>query len=125
LGSLCYAIGGVYTRWLLKRTEYDSLTLMASMVLSAAALMLIATPIWGMDSFEPSPMVIISALVVGVLGTGIAYVWNANIIRSLGVTRATIANYLSPVFGVVVGMIFLKERLEWYEIVGASIVILS
>jgi len=43
LGSLCYANGGVYTRWLLKRTEYDYLTLMGRLEQSASALMLIDT----------------------------------------------------------------------------------
>lgn len=124
-GSFCYAVGGVYTRWLLKHTKYDSVTLMSGMVISSAVLMLIAAPFVAMEPFDPSPELIISALVLGVLGTGIAYSWNANVIQSLGVTRATIANYISPVVGVMLGMIVLQEQLEWYEILGSCIVILS
>ncbi|MGB3414795.1 MAG: DMT family transporter, partial [Microbacteriaceae bacterium] len=124
-GSLCYAIGGVYTRWLLKTSGYDSIALMSSMVVAATVLLLPVMAVYGLDPIEPKPIVFVSALVLGIFGTGIAYAWNANVIRGLGVTRATIANYISPVVGVVLGMIVLHEQLLWYEILGSSIVIIA
>src|SRR5690606_38184686 len=103
----------------------DSVTLMSSMVVAAAVGFLPVMPVYGLDTFDPRPEVLIAALVLGIFGTGVAYVWNANVIRSLGATRATIINYVSPVVGVVAGMVVLHEKLEWYEIVGSCIVILA
>jgi drug/metabolite transporter (DMT)-like permease len=60
-----------------------------------------------------------SMLALGILGTGIAYVWNTGIIARWGVTAASTVTYLIPIVGVVV----LREPLIWNEPVGAVLVI--
>jgi len=61
-------------------------------------------------------------LALGCLGTGIAYVWNQNALRAWGPTRASTVTYITPVVGVVLGVIVLGEHVTWNEPVGALVV---
>jgi drug/metabolite transporter (DMT)-like permease len=60
---------------------------------------------------------------LGIAGTGLAYIWNTNLIQSWGATKASTVTYLIPVVGVLLGIVVLGERLSWNEPVGALLVI--
>jgi drug/metabolite transporter (DMT)-like permease len=64
-------------------------------------------------------------LALGVFGSGFAYIWNFKIMAIAGSAIASSVTYLTPVVAVIVGIIFLKESLFWYEPVGALIVLLG
>jgi drug/metabolite transporter (DMT)-like permease len=64
-----------------------------------------------------------SMIALGALGTGFAYIWNFRNIREWGPTRASTVTYLTPVIGVILGVLILGETLHWYEPVGGVIVI--
>ena len=53
-----------------------------------------------------------SILMLGVLGTGVAYVLNYRIIADLGATKASLVTYIIPVVAVVVGILVLDEPFE-------------
>lgn len=67
---------------------------------------------------------VFSLLWLGVLGSGLAYVLFFSILGKWGATRSTLVTYVMPVIGVIVGVIFLNEKIDWRLIVG-SILILS
>jgi drug/metabolite transporter (DMT)-like permease len=69
--------------------------------------------------------VILSLLALGCLGTGIAYVWNQNTVRAWGPTRASTVTYITPVVGVILGVLVLGETVSWNEPVGALVVFLG
>ena len=73
------------------------------------------------DEFKPIPL--LSMLCLGVFGSGIAYIWNFQIIRDAGSAIASSVTYVTPVVAVIAGIIFLGERVTWYEPVGALIVL--
>jgi drug/metabolite transporter (DMT)-like permease len=62
---------------------------------------------------------------LGVVGTGIAYVLNTNVVRGLGATAASTVTYLTPVVGVLLGVVVLDESLSWNEPLGAATVVLG
>jgi hypothetical protein len=62
-------------------------------------------------------------LLLGALGTGIAYLLNYGIISAAGATIATTVGYLMPLVAVVAGLVVLGERLTWNEPAGAVIVV--
>ena len=64
-------------------------------------------------------------LALGILGSGIAYIWNFSIIAAAGSSIASSVTYLTPVVAIIVGWVFLGEVLSWYEPVGALIVIIG
>ena len=71
------------------------------------------------------PWIVVSILLLGCLGTGVAYIWNQNTVRAWGPTRASTVTYITPLVGVLLGVIVLGEHLSWNEPVGALIVFLG
>jgi drug/metabolite transporter (DMT)-like permease len=83
------------------------------------------SPVILAEPMRLTPAVIASIVALGVLGTGLAYVWNQNTLRTWGPTRASTVTYISPVVGVALGILILGERLTWNEPTGALIVFLG
>jgi drug/metabolite transporter (DMT)-like permease len=64
-------------------------------------------------------------IALGVFGSGFAYIWNFTIMRDAGSAIASSVTYVTPLVAVLVGFIFLNEKLHWYEPAGAVIVLLG
>ena len=64
-------------------------------------------------------------LVLGVVGTGLAFVLQYDVVREVGPTVGATVTYVIPVVAVVLGMVFLHERLQWPQVAGAAIVLAS
>ena len=62
-------------------------------------------------------------MLLGALGTGLAYLLNYGIISAVGATIATTVGYVLPLVSVLAGFLILGERLTWNEPVGAAIVV--
>ena len=75
------------------------------------------------DEYRPGPVLAMIAL--GVFGSGFAYIWNFKIMEAVGSAIASTVTYVTPVVAVIVGIIFLGEKVAWYEPVGAAIVLLG
>jgi len=75
------------------------------------------------DNYRPAN--IFAMLVLGILGSGFAYIWNFSIIAAAGSSIASSVTYLTPVVAVFVGWLFLGEVIVWHEPVGALLVILG
>jgi len=71
------------------------------------------------------PATLFAMLALGILGSGIAYIWNFSIIAAAGSSIASSVTYLTPVVAIIVGWVFLGEALSWYEPVGALLVIIG
>jgi drug/metabolite transporter (DMT)-like permease len=56
-------------------------------------------------------------------GTGLAYLWNTNIVAAWGATNAATVTYLTPLVGIALGTAVLGEAITWNEPAGALIVI--
>jgi drug/metabolite transporter (DMT)-like permease len=64
-----------------------------------------------------------SILLLGVLGTGVAYVLNYRIIADIGATKASLVTYIIPVVAVVVGILVLDEPFEARLLVGGALTV--
>jgi drug/metabolite transporter (DMT)-like permease len=62
---------------------------------------------------------------LGIFGSGLAYIWNFQIVERAGSPIASTVTYLTPVVAVFIGWIFLGEHISWHEPVGGAIVILG
>ncbi|MGW9381547.1 DMT family transporter [Streptomyces albidoflavus] len=60
---------------------------------------------------------------LGALSTGLAYLWNANIVQAWGAVNASAVTYLTPVVGVTAGVLLLGEQLTWNQPLGAALVV--
>ncbi len=122
--NLCFAIGFVLSKFLLRDQPYDNITIAAGQITSAAAIGLALAPfLGGLASVRLNPTIIASMLTLGLLGTGLAYIWNNNIISAWGASRAATVSYLVPAVGVILGILVLREPLTWNEPVGGLLIL--
>ena len=121
----CYGFSFPYSRRFILPANLEP-EVMAATQVSLAALTLL--PLYLMDgiaedNYRVGPILAMVAL--GVFGSGFAYIWNFTIMRAAGSAIASSVTYVTPLVAVIVGLIFLQEKLHWYEPVGACIVLLG
>lgn len=97
----------------------------AAAQLSAATVLLapVALATTAAEGFDPSWRRIGAILVLGVVGTGLAYLLNYRVVADLGATRASLVTYVIPIVAVVVGIVVLDERFETRILVGGALII--
>ncbi len=66
-----------------------------------------------------------SLSMLGIFGTGIAYVTYYKLLEEIGPFKASLSTFLIPIFGLVWGVVFLQEPLTLGMIGGAVLVLLS
>ncbi|HEY3535780.1 MAG TPA: DMT family transporter [Pedococcus sp.] len=68
---------------------------------------------------------LLAILALGVVGTGLAYMLQFDVVRGAGATVSTTVTYLIPVVSVILGVSVLGEHLAWPQLLGAAIVLVS
>lgn len=124
IASASYAVGYIYMDRYLARRGIEPLALSASQLLAAAALLLLAVPFDGLQPPELSWDVLGAILVLGALGTGIAYVLNYWLITHEG-TAASVVIYLLPIVAVALGALVLNEPITLQVVAGMAVVLLG
>ena len=121
----CYGFSFPYSRRFILPAQLKPEVMAATQVTLGAITLLPLFLIDGIakDEYRIGPVLAIIAL--GVFGSGFAYIWNFTIMRAAGSAIASSVTYVTPVVAVVVGLIFLQEKLHWYEPVGALVVLLG
>ena len=121
----CYGFSFPYSRRFILPAQLAPEVMAATQVLLAAITLLPLYLFDGIakDEYRLGPMLAMMAL--GVFGSGFAYIWNFTIMRAAGSAIASSVTYVTPVVAVIVGLIFLQEKLHWYEPVGACVVLLG
>jgi|SRR5205085_7221860 len=66
---------------------------------------------------------VLAVCLLGVLGTGLAYVLFYRVIAELGPTMASAVTYLAPVMAVTVGLLFLHEPFHLRLLAGGALII--
>ncbi|WP_222122259.1 DMT family transporter [Dermacoccus nishinomiyaensis] len=123
--TACYGLGFTYLRKQIAPRGLPALAVACAQVSLGAIVMLVLTPFAGRGEVPLSWRVVLSMLALGAPGTGMAYVWNTNVVSAWGPTNASSVTYLTPVVGVVFGVIFLGEHMTWSEPIGAVLVVLG
>jgi drug/metabolite transporter (DMT)-like permease len=122
---ICYGFGFAYARRQLSSLPDKPIALAAGQVVCGTLQLLPFSLAFGhVQNHRPlSSLLALGAL--GLLGTGIAYILNFQVVRHAPATIASSVTYLTPVFAVVVGVAFLGESLNWNEPVGAIFILLG
>lgn len=123
--TACYGFSLAYMRKFVSKTGMSALMFSFLNIGIAAVIMAVLTPVLVLTPVELDPWIVVSVVLLGCLGTGIAYVWNQNVVRAWGPTRASTVTYITPLVGVLLGAVILGERLSWNEPVGALVVFLG
>lgn len=125
LAVTCYGFSFPYSRKFVLPRKLKPEAMAAVQVSTGAVTLLPFYLIDGIakDEYRPGPVFAMIAL--GVFGSGFAYIWNFKIMEAVGSAIASTVTYVTPVVAVIVGIIFLGEKVAWYEPVGAAIVLLG
>ncbi|MEL7146069.1 MAG: DMT family transporter [Bacteroidota bacterium] len=123
LAALSYAVAIVYAK----------INLVNARPLQAPASQLIITAIYLLPVAllidTPSTWTTISwpaltaVLILGVVGTGAAFVIYYRLLASAGASYLSLSVYVVPVYGIVLGKVFLNESLTIYGIIGTIIIL--
>lgn len=140
LAASCYGLGWTWNRRFLAGADLGGLSQPAALLLCGAVLVL---PLWfgwwllDRDRF-PAPwslapgaavaaypvwLALLCVLALGVVGTGVAYVLQYDVVRGAGAIVSTTVTYLIPVVSVVLGVLVLGERLGLAQLAGFAVVL--
>lgn len=122
-GSLSYALSAVFAKRFLagQSPEFTSFGQLSSAFVLLTPLALAQRP-W---AIRPSAGAIVSLLVLGIVGTGFAYLIYFRLIRAVGATGTSLVTYISPVFSIFWGWVILQERLSWHAFVAFGLILLG
>ncbi|GED12276.1 DMT family transporter [Aneurinibacillus migulanus] len=67
----------------------------------------------------------IAVIVLGTVQAGIVYMLYYILINRTGATFASLTNYLVPLFGVILGTVFLNEDLKWNDSTALLLILIS
>ena len=123
--TACYGFSLAYMRKFVSNSGMSALVFSFLNIDIAAAIMAALTPFIALTPVTLDPWIVGSVILLGCLGTGVAYIWNQNTLRAWGPTRASTVTYITPVVGVALGILILGEGLSWNEPVGAIVVFLG
>lgn len=121
--SASYGISYVYMGRYLTNRGIPAIMLSASQLAAGAVLMVMALPFGGLTPPQWRLDAVGSLLILGVLGTGLAYVLNYRLIADEGPTVASTTTYLLPVVAVVLGALVVNESVTLPMLAGMVVVL--
>lgn len=96
------------------------------MVFGLVPLFLIGIPLEGNPlKFHWTPMALISLLYLAIVGTVIAFLLYYWLMHNMDVTKTMLIALVTPVVAVVLGMLVLKEELNWRTLFGGAMIMLG
>ena len=123
LGSTCYVIGGVLT---LKISKKKNENVTGSILIWAIIILVPLTAFiekpWNL---YPSIQSTVSLIYLGVVSTGLAWLLRFRILKNNGLIFQSQVSYLIPIFGMILGYIFLKEVITPKIIVSAIAILIG
>ena len=119
--ALCYGIASAYARSVRNVEPFAN----AHGSMWAATLLVIPALPFFPQPAEASIGIMGAALALGVMCTGIAYIFYFKLIEDVGTTSALTVTFLVPLFGILWGALFLHEAIGWHTIAGSTIVIMG
>jgi drug/metabolite transporter (DMT)-like permease len=134
--SVCWALGWAYYCRFLQGADVGGLSFSAALLVVGSVIMLAALLAWWLlnldthatpwqareDAPEGAVLVaLLTLLVLSLVGTGLAYALQFDVVREAGATVSATITYLVPVVSVGLGVAVLGERIAWPQIVGATV----
>lgn len=126
--SLCYAIGGTYSRKAIQNRLAPITAAAGAMTVAAiiTGIVAYAAPLLGGPAPTPlntlRPDVLNAILILGLLNTFVAYLMFYSIVAALGAARASMVTYVIPAVGLLLGAIFLQEAVDIRLLIGAALI---
>jgi drug/metabolite transporter (DMT)-like permease len=118
--SLCYGIGiNLVRRYL---TPYPPAAVAAA-ALTSGALLIAPLALWNWPHQPLPPVSWVSALLLGVLCTGFAFVLYYRLVARIGAARTSTVTYLIPLFGVIWAWLLLGEGVTLSMVLAGALIL--
>ena len=118
--AACYGLAAVYTK---VRAQGANSVAVATCSQLGASLFLLPVTVVAPPQHIATPLVLLAVAILALLCTAVAYLLYFQLIANIGPTRAVTVTFLSPVFGVLWGILLLHEMLTWSIIIGFAIIL--
>jgi len=122
LATLCYGLATNMAAPL--QARYGSRPVMARM-LALATLWTLPFGIVSVPGSSAELAPLAAVLVLGVIGTGLAYLLMGMLVSRVGPTRASFITYLIPGVSLVLGVVFKDDHVAALAVVGVGLVIVG
>ena len=123
LGATGYVVGGVLT---LKISNKKNENVTTSICIWASIILLPLTLIFEQPwNSIPSTISVISVIYLGLVSTGLAWLLRFSILKKNGLIFQSQVSFLIPIFGIVLGYIFLNELITPKIIVSVVLVLIG
>jgi drug/metabolite transporter (DMT)-like permease len=121
--SVSYAISFIYMDRFVARRGLSAIVLSACQLAAAAVMLAIAPAVAGAPAPHITAVSVTAIAVLGIIGTGFAYVLNYQIITSERATVASTVTSLLPVVAIVLGVLILNESVTVTVLAGIALVL--
>jgi drug/metabolite transporter (DMT)-like permease len=125
LATVCYGISYPYAQRHLTGMGFTPISISAAQVSAAAVMLLPFAILDGSVLAPPTVHAVVGMLTLGAVGTGLAYVWNFQIVQIAGSAVASTVTYLTPLVATALGIGLLGERVGFPQFVGGILVLVS
>ncbi|MGH9023909.1 MAG: DMT family transporter [Acidimicrobiia bacterium] len=123
VAAASYGVSYVYMARNLAGRGFPLLALSAAQLLAGALLSVAAVPVLGWQAPVLRADALSAVLILGVVGTGVAYVINYHLISDDGPSSASVVTYLLPVVAVVLGALTLAESIPLNAVAGMLVIL--
>jgi drug/metabolite transporter (DMT)-like permease len=119
LATVGYAFAGVYTRAHISGRVPGVPAAAVQLLIGALVLVPIASALSGPPPAQVEPLVALSLLALGLLGTGVSFLIFFTLIGRVGATNTAMVTYLIPLVAMSAGAVYRGERFGANVFVGA------
>lgn len=125
LATMCYGVGLPYSKRFVLTLPYSGYVIAATQVIIASIMLLPFALLFDTTAGPITTSSITYLLILGVLGSGLALVWNLRVVELAGSTVASSVTYRTPIVAAVLGLVVLDEVLTILQILGIVVVVVS
>ena len=118
-----YGAGFAYTKRFFSGGSESASALIAMQLGCATVELAVVSPVLGGAPIWPGATAAACLVLLGAVGTGIAFLLNMRVIRVAGSTIAATVTYVTPLWSTALGAILLAEPVGWNTAVGGALVI--
>lgn len=121
--ALSYAISTVYIARNLTGHGAPPVAAAASQMLAATGWAVLALPMGGLQLPHWNPLGVLALAILGVFGTGLAFIVYYRLITDEGAIFTATVTYLMPVVAILLGTVVFSEELQVHVLAGMAVVL--
>jgi drug/metabolite transporter (DMT)-like permease len=125
VATACYGGVVIYTRSKVTELGFSPSSFIGAQLIASTIQLLILCLIFTSVPTQISSSTWGAILFLGIFSTGLAFPLVYKIIRDVSSLAAATITYATPIVSTIAGVIFLSEGLQWYQPIGAALILVG